>query len=320
MNGSATDCFLCGSNVKDPARLDLSDVYKYRCETCGLVRITDIAVTVIKNQNKTKQRNLISSLLCELDYRGQRDVPMIKSDNMEDFVQSSFLPKTFSDKADKLLFYLSKMSHEIGAKIPIKDRKLQAIFYSTSLEEASFIRSYLVQDKLIEFEGNDQNGFRNYRLTKKGWDRVYGLEKNLVSSDQCFIAMSFSPTLKPIYENHIKVAVEETGYSPLRVDVVEHNDKIDDLIISEIKRSFFMIADVTEQKPGVYFEAGYAMGRSIPVIWSCREDEIREAHFDTRQYNHIVWQAGDDLRIKLVRRIQATIFGSRQEQLAGQEA
>jgi len=102
-------------------------------------------------------------------------------------------------------------------------------------------------------------------------------------------------------------ALEENGYVPMRIDAVQHNEKIDDRIIAEIRRSGLLVADVTGQRGGVYFEAGFAMGLGIPVIWTCRDDEIANVHFDTRQYNHVVWSTPSDLREKLNLRIQASL-------------
>jgi nucleoside 2-deoxyribosyltransferase len=67
------------------------------------------------------------------------------------------------------------------------------------------------------------------------------------------------------------------------------------------------VADFTLHKAGVYFESGFALGLGIPVIWTCREDELVKTHFDTRQYNHVVWKDEQDLFEKLKRRIEATI-------------
>ena len=63
--------------------------------------------------------------------------------------------------------------------------------------------------------------------------------------------------------------------------------------------------EIYEARGGVYFEAGFALGLSIPVIWTCREDMIKHVHFDTRQFNHIVWTDADDLFTKLKNRIGA---------------
>ena len=77
-------------------------------------------------------------------------------------------------------------------------------------------------------------------------------------------------------------------------------------LFAEINKSGLLIADFTGHRGGVYFEAGYALGLGIPVIFTCKEGEIELAHFDTRQYSHIVWKEPEDLRVQLIRRIQAT--------------
>jgi hypothetical protein len=44
------------------------------------------------------------------------------------------------------------------------------------------------------------------------------------------------------------------------------------------------------------------------VIWTCRADAaVRDMHFDTRQYNHILWSDAADLADQLYFRIAATI-------------
>jgi len=124
---------------------------------------------------------------------------------------------------------------------------------------------------------------------------------------QAFVAMSFAPDLNSAYTDGIRPALRETGYSPMRIDELQHNDKIDDKIVAELRRSGLLIADFTGHRGGVYFEAGYGLGRGIPVIWSCRLDDVEKAHFDTRQFNHLTWTTPDDLREKLANRIRATL-------------
>ncbi|HVN49100.1 MAG TPA: hypothetical protein VMU30_09820, partial [Bacteroidota bacterium] len=109
------------------------------------------------------------------------------------------------------------------------------------------------------------------------------------------------------WSNGIKEALISCNYRPLRIDLEEHNDKICDRIISEIHHSGLVVADFTGQRGGVYFESGYAMGLGIPVIRTCRNDYIDSLHFDTRQYNHIIWETAEELKEKLINRINATL-------------
>ena len=47
------------------------------------------------------------------------------------------------------------------------------------------------------------------------------------------------------------------------------------------------------------------MGLSLPIIWTAKSTSVDDLHFDTRQYNNIVWDTPTDLRKKLEQRIRA---------------
>ena len=83
--------------------------------------------------------------------------------------------------------------------------------------------------------------------------------------------------------------VRAAGYDPLRIDRVEHVAKIDDEIVAQIRRSRFVLADFTGHRGGVYFEAGFALGLNLPVIWTCRQDAVDQLHFrhPPIQYPHL---------------------------------
>jgi nucleoside 2-deoxyribosyltransferase len=102
-------------------------------------------------------------------------------------------------------------------------------------------------------------------------------------SIQGFVAMWFTFSMEDVYEKGFSPAIRDSGYQPMRIDRKEHVNKIDDEIIAEIRRSRFLVADFTSEpnqpRGGVYFEAGFALGLNIPVIWTCREDLVGQLHF-----------------------------------------
>jgi len=118
--------------------------------------------------------------------------------------------------------------------------------------------------------------------------------------------MWFDESMTDVYLEAIKPALEETGYNPIRIDFEHHNERVDDRIIAEIRTSGLVVADFTKHRGGVYFEAGFALGLGIPLIWTCRKNQIKKAHFDTRQFNHIIWESKEELKQKLIDRINAT--------------
>ena len=161
------------------------------------------------------------------------------------------------------------------------------------------------------------NSYR--RLTPEGVKRLEEMETRAVNSEQAFVAMWFDESVDEVYEKGIEPAIREAGYKPLRIDKKEHNNKIDDEIIFEIRHSQFVVCDFTcglvehdgKRTPlprgGVYYEAGFAQGLGIEVIWMCRADHIKHVHFDTRQFKHIAWQTPEDLKTKLRKQIDAVI-------------
>ena len=144
-----------------------------------------------------------------------------------------------------------------------------------------------------------------------GHVRLAELEATYTPSSKAFVAMWFDDSMNEAWNHGVAPAVRDTGYDPVRIDRKEHVNKIDDEIVAEIRRARFVVADFTHgntgARGGVYYEAGFAHGLGIPVIFTCRKDRLEEVHFDTRQYNHIVWNDPADLRDQLVKRIAAVL-------------
>ena len=124
--------------------------------------------------------------------------------------------------------------------------------------------------------------------------------------------MWFDDSMSEAWDRGIAPAVRDAGYDPVRIDRKEHVNKIDDEIVAEIRRARFVVADFTDgddgARGGVYYEAGFADGLGIRGhILLPQADRLDEVHFDTRQYNHIVWQTPEDLRDQLAKRIAAVL-------------
>jgi nucleoside 2-deoxyribosyltransferase len=151
------------------------------------------------------------------------------------------------------------------------------------------------------------------KITFKGREFVESLGQTTVVSNKIFMAFYFTDEMKESFEETTKRAVTDASDGKLiavRVSTsgTPIDTKIDDALITMLKSSKVVIADFTGQRQAVYYEAGYAMGMGIPVIWTCREDEVNKLSFDTRQYPHILWKDKDDLYKQLTARLSAQIL------------
>ena len=236
--------------------------------------------------------------------------PEVSSNTIEDAERSPGL--TIPQRVDRLLRYIGKQTPQIGAALSLANQKdycaAMAWSESTSVEEVQFLLDYIKQRGWIRVDNSREN---QYILTIDGHARLAELEVKNSDSSRAFIAMWFDPGMNEAWDNGIKPGIKDAGYTAIRIDETEFNNRIDDEIIAEIRRSRFLVADFTQggdgARGGVYYEAGFAHGLGLPVIFTCHENMIDKVHFDTRQYNHIAWKTPEELRKRFAERIAATI-------------
>jgi hypothetical protein len=176
-----------------------------------------------------------------------------------------------------------------------------------NLDEFISILKYLQDEKRVLGEGEK---FSITQILPAGWAHLEKLHQERVQSKQGFIAMDFSKELDPFFEQVLVPAIEAARYAPLRVDRKDHGDRIDDYIEFQIKNSRFMVADFTKNNKNVYFEAGYALGMDIPVIWTCKKGSVRQMKFDIEHFNQLRWDGPDYLpenKEEFIRKLTARI-------------
>lgn len=219
-------------------------------------------------------------------------------------------PRSPSELFDGALLNLTeRLKHpsEIARVAPEQRWEL----YAYDDESLGYVLRQLIEFGYVRDEGGDPaSSYRvhRYQIHAKGWERLAQLRQPVIaSSKQAFVAMWFSDQTEAVFAEAIRPAIEACGNKCVRIDRKEHNNKICDEIVAEIRKSRFVVADFTGQRGGVYFEAGLAQGLGLPVIWTVRRDHLEDVHFDTRQYNHIVYEDSVELRQKLEARIHATI-------------
>ena len=250
----------------------------------------------------------LTTILIELRRAGDR-APWVTSDLVKKAKSADPLPVYV--RAERLLRYLVNRPHQVGEFLDLVDieNDLEAFAWTESVmpTELIFFVNY-VRDRGW-LDGNQIPG--SFVIAVEGYAHI-AKQSAQHDSSQCFVAMWFDDSMRQAYEDGIEKAVKECGYKPLRIDQKQHLNKIDDEIIAEIRRSGFVVADFTHDvekgvRGGVYFEAGFAYGLGLPVLYTCREDLKEKLHFDTRQYPHILWKTPEELYTKLRDKIGAVI-------------
>lgn len=245
-----------------------------------------------------ERRHKVSGWVREQTIRGE--YPKLHADTLERVAR---LPRpSFVELADRVLLYALRLEARRGARINFRHPVFQAVAYTTDDRELDQFLDYFLERGFIKPE---RPGV--FKFGPAGYIHCEQLQARQAASAQGFVAMWFDSSMKEAWTHGFEPAILAAGYDPVRVDGIEHTDKIDDRIIAEIRRSRFVVADFTEHRGGVYFEAGFALGLNLPVIWSCHGSHIEKLHFDIRQYNTIPWRDPADLATRLQRRIEAVV-------------
>ena len=129
-----------------------------------------------------------------------------------------------------------------------------------------------------------------------------------------FVAMMFSSETDVIYDTVLKPVIQSLNYSALRIDEKQYNGSIINEITGEIANSVALIADLTGNRGGVYYEAGVARGlqlcnHPIKLVFICHSDFFNKdgVHFDVRGDNIILYDNAEDLKHKLTLRLQTVL-------------
>ncbi len=292
------NCPICKGTAEVRRQSGGVDVFDVFCSRCGNYKITfTLAASNIEGYGS---RHLISGIIRNRFEKGEKID--LNSNNLQLLLESTNIPTDPFDIIDLLLEHILRKTGKLNKSFKIEAATNFPLLYLESAADFFFfVKKANELNFLVSTESN------SVQLTLDGWKRLSEIKTQKPKSKQAFVAMWFSTDLDSAWENGFKSALIEVGFQPIRIDLQEHNEKICDKIISEIRRSGFVVADFTGQRGGVYFEAGFALGLSIPVIWTCRETDVKNLHFDTRQYNHIVWKDPEDLKTKLINRIRATL-------------
>jgi nucleoside 2-deoxyribosyltransferase len=236
--------------------------------------------------------------------RGQR--PQIIQKDITVLLASAPSRFEVATKVQKLLSAVARRSKQPGDWIEFRDATDPPLAYSAGVGEWIYLTEYAKARGWVEKQRDGGKDIMQLRLTPAGWEELQ--RRPRTESSTGFVAMSFKEVMHDTYKNAILPAVrDDCGFDCRRIDAKEYNGAIIDEIKAEIRQTRFVVADVTHHSNGVYYEAGFADGLGVPVIWACSSDDAEETHFDTKHLNQIRWTSHEDFRKRLASRIIATI-------------
>ena len=178
---------------------------------------------------------------------------------------------------------------------------VRSVVHTQNLQK---LHNYLITD------ASDEQLRQAFELTKGG--KLPKYSPVAASSGKVFISMPMN--IKKCVDveeirKGIRAALEDTGNEAYFLDQDVHNENIYNKMLDEIVACKFLIADLTSQNTGVYYEAGYAKAIGKTVIFTCKRGDFDEVHFDIKQTQIVIWNDRDDLCNKLAEHIRKSKMG-----------
>lgn len=314
-------CPICQSTQCRPSPGGLPGATISDCPRCGRFSLIGTAATFLSTgfYNKTLNRSVLSHYTRKKQYPDKSPTE-ISEEDLKPYVGDHWLPNP-QEQANNLVLWVGDHQRDPASYATETIQALAALIgvainchYAPDIKEPGFawLWSQIKGEDLLQLDKKDD--LFSLQLTMKGWSRYEELRHVVIDSHIAFMAMKFGDTtLSRVLDTCFKPAAENAGFTLRALNEEQAAGLIDNQIRAAIRTAGFVIADLTHDNNGAYFEAGFAEGLGLPVIYTCEESKFKDkkTHFDTNHMVTIPWNIKklDEVGRKLTATIRATLPG-----------
>lgn len=207
----------------------------------------------------------------------------------------------------------------IPLSIPKGSKEFVALQYwigAISAKTVDRILEELLQKGFIRNNSISSSSFENIELTISGWQEYERLQRPNKESKYVFLAMKFEKGQQDFLKGTLGPMLKELNLElRLLTDIQSKENLIDNKLRVAIRQSRMLICDLTHGNQGAYWEAGYAEGLKLPVIYVCEKEVLEgksstntKPHFDVNHQNIFTWKQDDQESInKFIDDVKAQI-------------
>jgi len=282
----------------------------YDCSLCGHFGLTRSAEATLPGLlTDARKAAILSYGISRTPQPQSRDTKLFDPAACKKIVETGVLP-TPQEQADSLILWLGTNLSGPGDRVHLQFSIHGAMLGIRSADGLLFVVNSLSELGLLKAHSIVSTS-AVVTLTFPGWERFDQLRRGAPSGRKAFMAMPYGqPLLDRLVNEHFRTAVAQTGFELRRLDDEQPAGLIDDRLRVEIQSAHFLIADLTHDNRGAYWEAGYAEGLGKSVIYTCQHAKFAEvSHFDTNHHLTVLWDenAIDAAMERLKATIRATI-------------
>ena len=282
------------------------------CGYCGRFSVEQLLMFVIRKSESLTlvQRAALSCRIYRHSGGSEGQLFQITNEVLEDLRTSDGLYDPVAESTN-LIRDIGDMVSNTGEPIEqFLGRDIQRSTCAPSMALADQVFKELLAAGTIQgmdTSGSAERGYGSVTLTLEGWKKYNAEKHGRAAHNYGFLAMEFFDKpdkyeLPRFVNEVVKPAVkEETKYDLHDVRAFGSADIVENIIVNAIKDARFVIADLTHDNSGVYWEAGYAEALRKPVIYICESTKFDEkgTHFDTSHRYTVKWSSGDPGKFRI---------------------
>lgn len=297
---------------------------KITCPNCGEIPIEELTLQLALKEAK-KDPFFLPKLRFVLNKAKENNPSILIDQAFFDRVSKSTLPTRYERIQNLILWLGNMLSVSVEAEIDIGHKVIASCIGAVDAKDVKGTiqiarnKGWVLGDdfrtiheptnsvfstSLFSGLGSRTEGNKGLLLTVSGWEEYNRLTTKRIDSKLAFMAMSFNiPELRTLFTEYFKPAVKQTGFTLRDITEEAPAGHIDNRLIVEIRRSAFMVCDLTGDdkhlygNAGAYWEAGFATGLKLDVIYTCEagffHNKERGTHFDTNHHHTILWDANN---------------------------
>ena len=162
----------------------------------------------------------------------------------------------------------------------------------------SYLNNPAYYDEVLINSGSKREYMKIINDTYKKYKNTQIINQNFI-----FVLMSFDPVYNEIYEEFVDAArLVNPNLIVKRIDKQRGDYRITDEILNNISKARLVICDLTDERPNVYYELGYARGLKKPIISCARKGT--KIHFDIKDFRTIKYATSGELRKEISSEIE----------------
>lgn len=324
MSNKLDHCPICSKKLRKSANFK-NVTFSLKCDICGSYSIDKPLIEADGFAEEIKNYKRVISGIIRHSNLIQRKEPHVTTKNLEEYIVNPIIPglQDVERKLELLLTSMKIMAVIPGHTCDISLSMDYPLAFAWDEKELENLLIILEEDGLIEYVPDNNHSsylresipttFKNrnqnespmsfslliedspsFIITRKGWSFAIFTEPN----SQGFVAIDFNDTMDDAIKA-IEDGITNCGYLPMVIKNKDYPETIMEKALGEIRKSMFVIVDITNLRPSVFYEAGFAHAIGKPVFYVCsdtfrkklkkhkKELEFYTKHYKIRPYKNL---------------------------------